>query len=195
MRGVAVDTIRWLAVNCELGNDRLQQLLAELEQHPVTAEALVQSLRVELYCQELPQLDQLPQDGSLVQLVDAMLATYYSNTCSFPLDESEPPPSLGARLVERRQWLLHVLEGHSAPFDKGSTRQWLVRAVGEQIDQLRQPWRVALRPRQLWHGLRRRLRDSSFRRQDATWPAQLSPNWPVEYLGSSDDAQAKLNEN
>jgi hypothetical protein len=137
----------------------------------------------------LPQLDALPESDDLETFVDRLLERCYTNK---PMDPDETVPD-DDRAAWRRRQILCLLEGHPRPFDKPATARLLGQSVAQWIEDRDFP----PQPRLFdavgqWRRFRCWLRGRWWRHHTRWWPQQLTPGFPFQWMGVSDDARAKL---
>lgn len=189
IRSSALRSIRTLAARREVPLHVLTERLSAAENSLRSRDGLAECLRVELCCTGLPQLDHLVPCDELETFVDRLLATCY---WSQPMDPDETVPD-DDRVQWRRGQILSLLQGHPQPFDKLATVRLLGESVAQWIEELNRP----PRPRVFdvvgqWRRFRRWDRGRWWWRHTRFWPKQLRPDFPFEWMGTSDDARGKL---
>ena len=181
--------IRRLAIGQTLPDTVLADLNTAVERWIANAGDAAQCLRVELCTFALREIDQFAAAAGLEEMVDRLLDRHYANE---PVVEAETASLKDAieeddRLAWRRDWILRLLEGHPAAFDKTATVRMLGEHVADEIEDLMPLRRFDVLGR--WRRLKRAYRHSRFRSRCRIWPTQLRPAFPYEYLGPGDGRQ------
>jgi hypothetical protein len=176
LRNVALDQLHRLALDDRVGCDLLRQMLAAVEQCRGWPDGLLQSLRVELCLWALPVVSKLPECRDVESFVDELVVAHYQSELMLPEEESQRVVT-DDRLIRRREQILYLLWDHPAPFDRCDTARLMGQELIELCCSIRSPWRPAdRRPRF-------RSQDRRLRRCLNWWPSQLTPWFPVDWLG------------
>lgn len=192
--GMALGGIQGLVAGRKVPVSALEELSAAIDRWIAGAEDVVKCLRVELCAYSLSEIERLARCSGLEARVDELLERHCAN-------EQMLNPVGGAavevtevddRLAWRRERILRVLEGHPAPFDAIATVRLMGQLVADRILDLEPPQRFSLAGQ--WRRLKRTYRRSRFRSRSRLWPSQLTPSWPYECLGPSEDARRNLAE-
>jgi hypothetical protein len=200
IRKGAVDCIRGLAGRTETPRAVLMDLLSAANHSLVVPDGLGQSMRVEFCYWILVKLDRTPEGSELERLVDSLLSVWYDRgfvSVTSPKGPQFVTPS-DDRLAWRREQAISVLCDHPCPFDKIATVRRMGELVAAQIRSLNYLRRTRICD--FGHALRSLLFSLHWRRcwrrprGMRYWPAQLTPEFPVEWLGPSEEAHAELAE-
>lgn len=181
----ALECLRLLANRFDLPAETRHRLIARLQEFPSFNQRMQLAVRVELCNERLSDLNRLPDDGSIAELVDALLEYYYyplklldvtTEMCDQPLLDREIATR---RLDQRRRQLLQLLGDHPHPFDKLAT----AKLMGEHVANALQEMTSETPPKPMWFSLQQ-LNASHFPKHLLrSWPEMLTPNFPLETFG------------
>lgn len=172
----------------------LEDLSAVIDSWMAGADDVSQCLRVELCAYSLREIERLANGSGLEARVDELIERHYQNEAMLVPQGGEAGEAIedDGRFAWRRESILHLVEGHPAPFDKIATVRLMGQLVADRISDL-----ASVRPFSLsgqWGRLKRAYRRSRFRTRSRLWPSQLTASWPYECLGPGEDAQRHLAE-
>jgi hypothetical protein len=189
-----IGAIQELAEEEQVRATALEELSVAIDRWIAGAGEMVQCLRVELCAYSLREIERLAKCSGLEARVDELLERHYANEPMLSLQDEKVDETVedDGRLAWRRERILHLLEGHPAPFDKIATVRLIGQLVADRISDMESPRPFSLSGQ--WGRLKRAYRRSRFRTRSRLWPSQLTASWPYECLGLSEDAQRHLAE-
>ena len=152
----------------------VRYLKRELATYRPSAREFAEAMRVEFRYFTIPEIDRLPEEGPLEDLVDTLIKR------DVLLGQDEPIELFVTKgeIAELRKGLLTLLEGHPAPFDKADTVRLYSREVATLLADLHNPY--AKRDRHIGRETAKEIE---------SWPKELS--FDSQFLFAGDSQRGK----
>lgn len=180
LKGIVLAGCEAFAFSPAATTQTLTEILVALERDTELNALMARSKRLEFQSRSLPIFERLAAAGTLDATVDALLENYFS-LAPLPLAEKDAADAVvDDRNAWRRGQIMHMLDGHPAPFDLGQTVRMASEAIVATIRDFEPgPSGSTLRKATPREGML----------SESVWPSHLRPLVPYECIGNSPAAR------
>lgn len=192
IQGEATKGISRLAERHPLPREALETLVAAVDEGLDGHRGLAQSVRVDLCCGDLPELDALPGSDDLPATATKVLWTTPEAKAHWR--KVLGPEGLPDGIMERQcEGFVDVLRGHPCPLDRRDTARLMGRIVADTVAYLESGGRSRrIGIRSLVARTRQRCRYRRRRRLSSLWPVEFTRHFVYAFFGNHEDVCKSL---